>query len=64
MSLLDKLKKNCRVKEAEVLAESSFFEAKEYLYFLQELYPQAQIESRGDTRCTNEVCRWRLRTYS
>jgi len=29
MSLLDKLKKNCRVKEAEVLAESSFFEAKE-----------------------------------
>jgi len=29
MSLLDKLKKNCRVKEAEVLADSTFFEAKE-----------------------------------
>lgn len=29
MSLLEKLKKNCRVKEAEVLAESQFFEAKE-----------------------------------
>jgi RecA/RadA recombinase len=29
MSLLDKLKKNCRVKEAEVLADSKFFEAKE-----------------------------------
>lgn len=29
MSLLEKLKKNCRVKEAEVLAESTFFEAKD-----------------------------------
>jgi RecA/RadA recombinase len=31
MSLLEKLKKNCRVKEAEVLADSSFFEAKELI---------------------------------
>lgn len=29
MSLLEKLKKNCRVKEAEVLADSKFFEEKE-----------------------------------